>query len=743
MSRYGEQSSDCNGRDEKDDDGGGGDDMAETTPDEQKTMLEDHAERDGQCQAVAAPKKQQRPSFREKHFTIEAPLLEHYFDVNDGKHLVLFNFFVAVFVLAAMAAWAQDFQRYGNPLHHLWLIAWNFHQLPQTMLVWSVMFCSTILLPFNGIWLWQCLAPPEAVWPRVVLIGAYVVYQLAFFFYSIRAIFWLDLQGACSFIITCENTRIAMKIHSFVRESLATSDKIGQKSENDEPPSSEAEQPGLKQFIYFMFCPTFIYRHSYPQSPTRSWHKVGRHLVACLASMYFVSLCFSQWIVPHFSALTYPEDIQWHLLVATIFPSIIPGAISLFLGVFYGILHSAFHVCRGFALCPLHHLWLIAWNFHQLPQTMLVWSVMFCSTVLLPFNGVWLWQCLAPPAAVWPRVVLIGAYVVYQLAFFFYSIRAIFWLDLQGACSFIITCENTRIAMKIHSFVRESLATSDKIGQKSENDETPSSESEQPGLKQFIYFMFCPTFIYRHSYPQSPTRSWHKVGRHLVACLASMYFVSLCFSQWIVPHFSALTYPEDIQWHLLVATIFPSIIPGAISLFLGVFYGILHSWLSMFAEALRFGDRRFYANWWSSRNMAEYYRNWNLVVHDWLYAYIYRDISMLLGTRWGPAVSQCLVFFLSSCFHEYWFAVSLRMFYPAIFTLYFIFGGVFFLISRMIKRQYIWNTLMWWNLLIGTGMFVVCYASEWYARQRCAQVHQSGTLVDIIVPRSWGCRRIS
>lgn len=25
--------------------------------------------------------------------------------------------------------------------------------------------------------------------------------------------------------------------------------------------------------------------------------------------------------------------------------------------------------------------------------------------------------------------------------------------------------------------------------------------------------------------------------------------------------------------------------------------------------------------------MAEYYRNWNLVVHDWLYAYVYRDVG--------------------------------------------------------------------------------------------------------------------
>lgn len=34
-------------------------------------------------------------------------------------------------------------------------------------------------------------------------------------------------------------------------------------------------------------------------------------------------------------------------------------------------------------------------------------------------------------------------------------------------------------------------------------------------------------------------------------------------------------------------------------------------------------------NWWNSSNMAEYYRNWNLVVHDWLYAYIYKDVAQV------------------------------------------------------------------------------------------------------------------
>ncbi|VDO40140.1 unnamed protein product [Brugia timori] len=72
------------------------------------------------------------------------------------------------------------------------------------------------------------------------------------------------------------------------------------------------------------------------------------------------------------------------------------------------------------------------------------------------------------------------------------------------------------------------------------------------------------------------------------------------------------------------------------------------------------------ANWWSSKSMAEYYRFWNIVVHEWLYAYIYRDISQMIGGKKGLFIAQTM----------YWFGLALRMFYPIILTLYFIFGGI-------------------------------------------------------------------
>ncbi|GCB84355.1 hypothetical protein scyTo_0024966, partial [Scyliorhinus torazame] len=40
---------------------------------------------------------------------------------------------------------------------------------------------------------------------------------------------------------------------------------------------------------------------------------------------------------------------------------------------------------------------------------------------------------------------------------------------------------------------------------------------------------------------------------------------------------------------------------------------------------LRFGDRMFYKDWWNSTSFANYYRTWNVVVHDWLYCYTYSD----------------------------------------------------------------------------------------------------------------------
>ena len=43
------------------------------------------------------------------------------------------------------------------------------------------------------------------------------------------------------------------------------------------------------------------------------------------------------------------------------------------------------------------------------------------------------------------------------------------------------------------------------------------------------------------------------------------------------------------------------------------------------APLIRFGDRRFYEDWWNARSFASYYRKWNMVVHEFLFYYMYQD----------------------------------------------------------------------------------------------------------------------
>lgn len=44
-----------------------------------------------------------------------------------------------------------------------------------------------------------------------------------------------------------------------------------------------------------------------------------------------------------------------------------------------------------------------------------------------------------------------------------------------------------------------------------------------------------------------------------------------------------------------------------------------------FAEGEKF-TLRCSKDWWNSTSFAAYYRTWNVVVHDWLYTYVYKEV---------------------------------------------------------------------------------------------------------------------
>ena len=105
------------------------------------------------------------------------------------------------------------------------------------------------------------------------------------------------------------------------------------------------------------------------------------------------------------------------------------------------------------------------------------------------------------------------------------------------------------------------------------------------------------------------------------------------------------------------------------------FYALLHLWHNITAEVLRFADRsRYYGPWWESVSLNDYYRKWNLLVQDWLYAYVYLPVYRRSANRQLAVYSVILV---SGIAHEYIIGFSIRFFFPLLFVIFSICGRKF------------------------------------------------------------------
>eukprot|EP00058_Branchiostoma_floridae_P020694 XP_002606184.1 hypothetical protein BRAFLDRAFT_115379 [Branchiostoma floridae] len=285
------------------------------------------------------------------------------------------------------------------------------------------------------------------------------------------------------------------------------------------------------------------------------------------------------------------------------------------------------------------------------------------------------------------------------------------------------------MVMKVHSFVRENAP---KV-LKTKGVDGPKQHVMCPDFSKYLYFLFAPTLVYRDEYPGTPSIRWNYVVSNFGQVVGCLVYANFVLVRFMIPVFRNIG-KEPTSPKVLVLAIFGSMLPGMLVLFL-VFFGVLHSWLNAFAEMLRFADRQFYKDWWNSTSFAGYYRSWNVVVHDWLYYYIYKDIMLLLGYH-NKTYAALSVFVLSAIVHEYIIAFALGFFYPVLLCM---FGGIgvvlFFLVPQQPSRM--WNIGLWVGLFIGMGLLMCLYCQEWYARINCPRVYDS--YADYLIPRSWTC----
>uniref|UniRef100_A0A674N394 Sterol O-acyltransferase 2 n=1 Tax=Takifugu rubripes TaxID=31033 RepID=A0A674N394_TAKRU len=328
---------------------------------------------------------------------------------------------------------------------------------------------------------------------------------------------------------------------------------------------------------------------------------------------------------------------------------------------------------------------LLFYAFGNLGTVTWAWIVMFAYTLLVPYYAMRLWGSLYHtfPSKLGLSLstgLLLSAVQICVLGQF--PVHVVVQYQLPPASRFIVILEQIRFVMKSYSFIRETAPLV---------MNNPPKEGENPRfptLSSYLYFLFCPTLIYRESYPRS-----------------------------------------------MVLAVFNSILPG-IMLLLLCFFAFLHCWLNLFAELLQFADRMFYKDWWNSTSFTNYYRTWNVVVHDWLFYYGYRDFLWLSKRKFRTA-AMLSVFIVSAIVHEYALSMGFGFFYPVMFCLFAVFGVVFNFTLNDKRQSPVFNVIMWACLFVGQGVQVCLYCQEWYAQARCPRTGNS--FLELVTPRSWSC----
>ncbi|KAG1705776.1 Sterol O-acyltransferase 1 [Nymphon striatum] len=385
---------------------------------------------------------------------------------------------------------------------------------------------------------------------------------------------------------------------------------------------------------------------------------------------------------------------------------------------------------------------MIFYAFGKLDQVIWVWLIMKMSTVLIlyPAFEYWAWNRILRKKTM--DTVWLTLYVLYLAAMFILPLRTIIIEDLPPASSNIILCEQVRLIMKVHAFVRENIPRALKYKPHQDADLSKKDESPCPEFSKFLYFLFVPTLIYRDTYPRTKKVRWRYVLVNFLQVFGCLVYVFFVFQRFCIPAFKKFGH-EPMTARSFLLTIFSCMLPGFL-VFLSAFFALLHCWMNAFAEMLRFGDRMFYRSFHKFSNLAlkdqsrilgsKFIPRFCTCVHSARLAFersgnlpIYQvSRTHIMGSknRVGPLIT---VFLLSAIVHEYIVTFTFHFFFPILFVLFQGFGVWLIFITRKADSK-LWNIFVWMSLIAGSGILLALYSMEWYSHINCPATGVSSIL---------------
>lgn len=229
-------------------------------------------------------------------------------------------------------------------------------------------------------------------------------------------------------------------------------------------------------------------------------------------------------------------------------------------------------------------------------------------------------------------------------------------------------------------------------------------------FKDLLYFMAAPTFCYQLWYPRNRKIRWDFLAKRVfenAICWALFTFV---FNQYISPLMDdSIEILEKGSMLEIIERVIRLSFPVQVCWIL-FFFGTFQYTFNILAELLRFADRQFYKDWWNCRDLNEYWRLWNLPIHEFFTRHVYYP---LLKKGYPKEVGKLVVFFLSAVGHEYWASVPLRLFAFWAFLLMLVQLPIMIAelkIDKILKGSQIGNIFFWISFcFVGQPMALLLY----------------------------------
>nr|PVC52277.1 acyl transferase [Theileria orientalis] len=183
-------------------------------------------------------------------------------------------------------------------------------------------------------------------------------------------------------------------------------------------------------------------------------------------------------------------------------------------------------------------------------------------------------------------------------------------------------------------------------------------------LKEFYRFIIMPTVCFQFYYPMTSRINWVTFIKQflqfiffltVVKILADQYIVVAVTNTFTMDEFRSANF-STVACHIIDRMLLLSV--PILYCWLLMFVVIFHFWCNLLAEITRFGDRRFYGDWWNASCIGEYWRKWNLPIHQFLIRHISKPLHNLGLPR---GLVNIIVFVISAALHEYLISVPLGL----------------------------------------------------------------------------------